>query len=292
MQSGGPDVAKVSRWFSHKNLLSRSGVSVGLGCRCGGVDSRHAGMVASRGDGAYNTHPTLALLCSQAGLIPPSATASHRDGIAGGRAGVFATREGPANELATREGQPVARPLGKHRPCYTLDEAMAAMGLGRCQLFICIFAGLAWTAGDARGPPHARRPAACRPSRSRAHVDARAVPPCADAMEMMLLSFIGPEVHCDWGVTGTQEALLTSVVFVGMLIGSQLWGALADARGRKVAFTACTVVRGCTKAALHPTAFTPCAVVLCGAARCTCRCTELPRPPAPHSCSSPGSSAS
>lgn len=54
---------------------------------------------------------------------------------------------------------------------YTLDEAMAGMGLGKCQMLMILFAGLAWT---------------------------------ADAMETMLLSFIGPEVHCLWGISGAQ----------------------------------------------------------------------------------------
>ena len=36
----------------------------------------------------------------------------------------------------------------------------------------------------------------------------------ADAMEMMLLSFLGPAVKCEWGLTPSQEGLITSVVFL------------------------------------------------------------------------------
>ena len=36
----------------------------------------------------------------------------------------------------------------------------------------------------------------------------------ADAMEMMLLSFLGPAVRCEWGLTASQEGLITSVVFL------------------------------------------------------------------------------
>ena len=63
-----------------------------------------------------------------------------------------------------------------------------------------------------------------------------------DAMEMMLLSFLGPSVRCEWGVSPTQEGRLTSVVFVGMLFGAPTWGVVADARGRRVAFFATTIL--------------------------------------------------
>ena len=40
----------------------------------------------------------------------------------------------------------------------------------------------------------------------------------ADAMEMMLLSFLGPSLKCDWGLSSNEESLLTTVVFVGMMM--------------------------------------------------------------------------
>ena len=58
----------------------------------------------------------------------------------------------------------------------------------------------------------------------------------ADAMEMMLLSFLGPAVACEWGLSPAQEAALSTSVFVGMAFGGFLWGAASDAFGRRAAF--------------------------------------------------------
>jgi len=66
----------------------------------------------------------------------------------------------------------------------------------------------------------------------------------ADAGEMLFLSFLGPAVKCEWNLTGTEESMITTVVFAGMAIGSFSFGTLADFFGRKpatiadVAFTA------------------------------------------------------
>ena len=92
---------------------------------------------------------------------------------------------------------------------WTVTEAIDASGFGRFQLMMLLFTGLAWM---------------------------------GDAMEMMLLSFLGPSVRCEWGVSPMQEGRLTSVVFVGMLFGAPTWGIVADARGRRVAFFATTII--------------------------------------------------
>ena len=56
-----------------------------------------------------------------------------------------------------------------------------------------------------------------------------------DASEMMLLSFLGPIVQCFFGVDDPeQEAILTTIVFIGMSIGGLSFGALADRVGRRV----------------------------------------------------------
>jgi len=52
----------------------------------------------------------------------------------------------------------------------------------------------------------------------------------ADAFEMILLSFIGPMVRCEWQCSRFEEAFLTTVVFVGMIIGGFVWGYLGDHR--------------------------------------------------------------
>ena len=77
-------------------------------------------------------------------------------------------------------------------PVYTVDESLDASGFGPFQLMMLCFTGLAWM---------------------------------GDAMEMMLLSFLGPSARCEWGITPQQEGRLTSAVFVGMLFGAPAWGA-------------------------------------------------------------------
>lgn len=44
------------------------------------------------------------------------------------------------------------------------------------------------------------------------------------------------QVACEWGLTPTQESILTSLVFAGMCIGAVTWGWLSDAAGRRGAF--------------------------------------------------------
>uniref|UniRef100_A0A8U7NIX4 Synaptic vesicle 2-related protein n=1 Tax=Corvus moneduloides TaxID=1196302 RepID=A0A8U7NIX4_CORMO len=68
--------------------------------------------------------------------------------------------------------------------------------------------------------------------------DGAAVPkefanPTDDAMEMMILSILAPQLHCEWRLPSWQVALLTSVVFVGMMSSSTLWGNISDQYGRK-----------------------------------------------------------
>lgn len=55
----------------------------------------------------------------------------------------------------------------------------------------------------------------------------------ADAMEMMILSILGPALHCDWLLNEWQKALITTVVFCGMMLSGTIWGKLCDTYGRK-----------------------------------------------------------
>lgn len=55
----------------------------------------------------------------------------------------------------------------------------------------------------------------------------------ADSMEMTILSVLGPALHCDWGITRYQQALTTTIVFLGMMLSSTFWGQLSDRCGRK-----------------------------------------------------------
>ena len=93
-------------------------------------------------------------------------------------------------------------------PTWTVDEAIDDIGFGPYQLVMLCVTGLAWM---------------------------------GDAMEMMLLSFLGPAARCEWGISPRQEGMLTSVVFVGMLFGAPTWGSIADWKGRKLAFFCTTL---------------------------------------------------
>ncbi|XP_028273579.1 synaptic vesicle 2-related protein isoform X2 [Parambassis ranga] len=61
----------------------------------------------------------------------------------------------------------------------------------------------------------------------------------ADAMEMMILSILGPQLHCEWRLPGYKVAFITSVVFIGMGISSSVWGNFADKYGRKAGLMLC-----------------------------------------------------
>lgn len=103
---------------------------------------------------------------------------------------------------------------------YTVDDAIDLCGgFGRFQWFILGFAGLSWM---------------------------------CDALEVMLLSFLGPAVECEWHVGPARMGALTSVVFAGMCIGGPLWGAISDGWGRRTSFAmsvVCTTVFGFLSAA-------------------------------------------
>ncbi|GKV26814.1 hypothetical protein SLEP1_g36044 [Rubroshorea leprosula] len=92
---------------------------------------------------------------------------------------------------------------------FTVDDALLAMGFGKFQILVLVYAGMGWV---------------------------------SEAMEMMLLSFIGPAVQSLWGLSSHQESLITSVVFVGMLIGAYSWGVVSDKHGRRRGFLITAIV--------------------------------------------------
>ncbi|EDO41352.1 predicted protein, partial [Nematostella vectensis] len=55
----------------------------------------------------------------------------------------------------------------------------------------------------------------------------------ADALEMMLLSILAPTIRCIFRISAWKEAWITTVVFIGMMVGSSTWGWIADNFGRK-----------------------------------------------------------
>ncbi|XP_067937783.1 synaptic vesicle 2-related protein-like isoform X2 [Watersipora subatra] len=83
---------------------------------------------------------------------------------------------------------------------YEIEDAIEMLGYGRFQFRISCIAGLAWT---------------------------------ADAGEMMVLAILSPALQCDWGLDAWKLGLITSIVFVGMMMGSSLWGYISDKYGRK-----------------------------------------------------------
>lgn len=52
-------------------------------------------------------------------------------------------------------------------------------------------------------------------------------------VETLSASFIAPSAQCDLNLTVSQKGLLSSVGFLGVVASSQIWGYLADTKGRK-----------------------------------------------------------
>ncbi|GJU68171.1 organic cation/carnitine transporter 7-like protein [Tanacetum coccineum] len=92
---------------------------------------------------------------------------------------------------------------------YTLDEALSKIGFGKFQVGVLAYAGLGWI---------------------------------AEAMEMMLLSFVGPAIQPQWGLSSSQESLISTVAFGGMLVGAYSWGVVSDSYGRKKGFLGSTII--------------------------------------------------
>jgi MFS family permease len=83
---------------------------------------------------------------------------------------------------------------------YTVAQAVNALGFGWFQVKLSLFVGLCWM---------------------------------SDSMEMTILSVLGPALHCYWGITRYQQAMVTTIVFLGMMLSSTFWGSLSDKYGRK-----------------------------------------------------------
>ncbi|KAE8688227.1 Organic cation/carnitine transporter 7 [Hibiscus syriacus] len=107
------------------------------------------------------------------------------------------------------------------RGTFTVDDALMTLGFGKYQFCVLGYAALAWV---------------------------------SEAMEMMLLSFIGPVVQRLWHLSAKQQSLITSVVFIGMLIGAYSWGVVADKYGRRKGFLMTALV---TTLAGFASAFSP-----------------------------------
>ncbi|XP_039253731.1 synaptic vesicle 2-related protein-like [Styela clava] len=91
---------------------------------------------------------------------------------------------------------------------FTVEEAVEAIGFGKFQWKLSIMTGFAWM---------------------------------ADAMELMILSIISPQLRCVWMLYSWQEALITTVVFIGMMLSSSIWGNICDQFGRRTGLILCVV---------------------------------------------------
>lgn len=78
---------------------------------------------------------------------------------------------------------------------YTMDEALSLVGFGKFQALVLAYAAFGIM---------------------------------AESMELMILSFIGPSVKDEWGLSSGQESFISTAVFAGMLIGAYVWGVLSD----------------------------------------------------------------
>ena len=68
----------------------------------------------------------------------------------------------------------------------------------------------------------------------------------ADSMEVSLLSFISSCSGDEFQLTNNKKASLVSIVFIGELLGSIIWGFVADKYGRKLSFLlACFIISLC-----------------------------------------------
>jgi len=88
-------------------------------------------------------------------------------------------------------------------PSMTFEDAIGEVGFGRFQIKLMVLCGLGWA---------------------------------ADAMEVLLISFVIPAVRKEWNLDAGQLGLLGTAIFLGMLAGALVWGRASDLIGRKVGF--------------------------------------------------------
>ncbi|KAH8269565.1 hypothetical protein KR018_009410 [Drosophila ironensis] len=87
---------------------------------------------------------------------------------------------------------------------YTVQQAINAFGFGWFHVKLSLLVGLCWM---------------------------------SDSMEMAILSILGPALFCEWNVTKLQQASVTTIVFLGMMLSSSFWTQLSNRYGRKSALT-------------------------------------------------------
>ncbi|KAL3904661.1 MAG: hypothetical protein SGILL_009982 [Bacillariaceae sp.] len=91
----------------------------------------------------------------------------------------------------------------------TVDEAIEKLGMGPFQFIVLTAAGLCFA---------------------------------ADAMQVLLLSFLSEVLRDEWDLTSAETAFITSILFVGAIFGTLILGPLADKKGRKPIFLLAAVL--------------------------------------------------
>uniref|UniRef100_A0A4W5NEB7 Synaptic vesicle 2-related protein n=1 Tax=Hucho hucho TaxID=62062 RepID=A0A4W5NEB7_9TELE len=128
-------------------------------------------------------------------------TRSEDDGLGREQEVQIDGRQAYMESVALHDGALVPREFANPTDdTFMVEDAVEAIGFGKFQWKLSILTGLSWM---------------------------------ADAMEMMILSILAPQLHCEWRLPSLWVALLTSAVFIGMMISSSIWGNISDKYGRK-----------------------------------------------------------
>ncbi|XP_077993582.1 synaptic vesicle glycoprotein 2B-like [Glandiceps talaboti] len=66
----------------------------------------------------------------------------------------------------------------------------------------------------------------------------------SDAVEVLCVSFLMPPARKEMNLSGTELGYLSASIFVGMMFGSYIWGALADIKGRRAVLVYSLLMNG------------------------------------------------
>lgn len=104
----------------------------------------------------------------------------------------------------SNNNNPIEPAQAKEPNFYTVEEAVESIGFGRFHILLFVIMGSA---------------------------------NIVEAMEIMLLAVVSPEIRCEWHLEDWQVALVSTMVFLGFMVCGVLCGYIADKYGRwKVVF--------------------------------------------------------